>query len=343
MHRRQVHTGISAFVLRACAFVHSVHPRITCRLKGHMNTKKTLLALAMLATAGVAHAQGKINVVTSTEDLASIAAEVGGDRITVESISKGYQDPHFVEAKPSFILKLQRAELLIVVGRELEIGWLPPLINQSRNSKVQAGASGYLDASLQARILDLPTGQVTRAMGDVHPLGNPHYWLDPENGKLIAQSIAAKLAGLRPNDRAYFDQRLADFTARLDTAEKRWLAQLAPYKGAKVVTYHRSYPNFAERFGLDIIGYVEPRPGIPPTPQHTLDLIGEMKRQNVKVVMVEPYFDLKTPNAIGRETGAQVLVLPPSVGGVKEITDYFTLFDYDVNLLVNALKQATGK
>jgi zinc/manganese transport system substrate-binding protein len=308
-----------------------------------MNIKKVLLTLAMLGSAGVAQAQGKLNVIASTEDLASIAAEVGGDRITVESIARGYQDPHFVEAKPSFILKLQKADVLIVVGRELEIGWLPPLINQSRNAKVQQGAAGYLDASLQARILDLPTGQVTRAMGDVHPSGNPHYWLDPENGKAVARSIGAKFTELRPNDRAYFEQRVADFSSRIDAAEKRWLAQLAPYKGVKVVTYHRSYPNFAERFGLDIIGYVEPKPGIPPTPQHTLDLMAEIKRQNVKVVMVEPYFDLKTPNAIGRETGAQVLVLPPSVGGVKEITDYFKLFDYDVNLLANALKQATGK
>jgi zinc/manganese transport system substrate-binding protein len=310
----------------------------------NMKYMRIVLSLLMLAAAaGTAHAQGKLNVVTSTEDLAAIATEVGGDRVSVESIARGYQDPHFVEAKPSFILRMQRADLLIVVGRELEIGWLPPLITQSRNAKVQPGGAGYLDASSQARILDLPTGQVTRAMGDVHPLGNPHYWLDPENGKLIAKSIAAKLGELRPNDRAVFDQRLADFTSRLDAAEKRWLSQLAPYKGAKVVTYHRSYPNFAERFGLDVIGYVEPRPGIPPTPQHTLDLIAEMKRQNVKVVMVEPYFDLKTPNSIGRETGAQVLVVPPSVGGVKEITDYFKLFDYDVNLLVNALKQATGK
>lgn len=308
-----------------------------------MQIKKMLLVAAMLAVAGTARAQGKLAVVTSTEDLASIASEVGGDRINVESIARGYQDPHFVEAKPSFILRLQRADLLIVVGRELEIGWLPPLITQSRNAKVQPGGPGYLDASLQAKILDLPTGQVTRAMGDVHPLGNPHYWLDPENGKLIAKSIGAKFTELRPNDKAFFEQRVADFSARLDAAEKRWLAQLAPYKGAKVVTYHRSYPNMAERFGLDIIGYVEPRPGIPPTPQHTLDLIAEMKRQNVKVVMVEPYFDLKTPNAIGRETGASVLVLPPSVGGIKEITDYFKLFDYDVNLLANALKLATGK
>ena len=234
---------------------------------------RALLLLSMLAWAGVAHAQGKVNVVTATEDLASIAAEVGGDKIAVDSIAKGYQDPHFVEAKPSFILKLQRADLLIVVGRELEIGWLPPLINQSRNAKVQPGGPGYLDASLQARILDLPTGQITRAKGDVHPLGNPHYWLDPENGKIIAKSIAAKLGELRPNDRAFFDQRLADFTSRLDAAEKRWLAQMAPYKGAKVVTYHSSYPNFAERFGLNVVGFVEPRPGIPPTPQHTLDLI----------------------------------------------------------------------
>ena len=298
-----------------------------------------LIVTSMLAPASAAFAQGKLNVVTTTEDLAAIAREVGGDRITVESIARGYQDPHFVEAKPSFILKLQKADLLIVVGRELEIGWLPPLIQQSRNAKVQVGAQGYLDASQRARILDIPTGQVTRAEGDVHPQGNPHYWLDPENGKAVGKEIADKLSELRPNDRATFDQRLTAFNGRVDDAEKRWLAAMQPYKGVKVVTYHRSFPNFAERFGLDIVGYVEPRPGIPPSPQHTLDLINDMKRQNVKLVLVEPYFDLKTPNSIGRETGAQVLVLPPSVGGVKEVTDYFSLFDYDINLLVGALKK----
>jgi ABC-type Zn uptake system ZnuABC Zn-binding protein ZnuA len=276
---------------------------------------------------------------TTTEDLAAIAREVGGDRITVESIARGYQDPHFVEAKPSFILKLQKADLLIVVGRELEIGWLPPLVQQSRNGKIQPGAEGYLDASLGAQILEIPTGQITRAMGDVHPLGNPHYWMDPENGKRIAKEIVDTFDRQRPGNKAYFDQRLGDFTTRLDAAEKKWLAMMAPYKGTKVVTYHRSFPNFAERFGLEIVGYVEPRPGIPPTPQHTLDLITEMKRQNVKVMLIEPYFDLKTPTAIGRETGARVLVMPPSVGGVKETSDYFALFDYNVNLLVDALKK----
>ena len=284
-------------------------------------------------------AQSNLNVMTTTEDLASIAREVGGDRVTVESLAKGYQDPHFVEAKPSFILKLQKADVLVAVGRDLEIGWLPPLTTQSRNAKIQPGGSGYLDASLTAQILELPQGQITRAMGDVHPLGNPHYWLDPENGKRIAKAMADKFAEQRSGDRAYFDQRLASFVSRLDEAEKRWLAIMAPFKGTKVVTYHRSFPNFADRFGLEIVGYVEPRPGIPPTPQHTLDLIGEMKRLNVKLVLVEPYFDLKTPNSVGRATGAEVLVMPPSVGGVKETGDYIALFDYDINLLVTAIKK----
>jgi zinc/manganese transport system substrate-binding protein len=306
--------------------------------------KQTLMMFAAaLLVAGSARAQGKLNVVAATEDLASIGREVGGDRIAIDSIAKGYQDPHFVEAKPSFILRLQKADLLIVVGRELEIGWLPPLITQSRNAKVQPGADGYLDASLEAEILEIPAGQITRAMGDVHPLGNPHYWLDPENGKRIAKEIADRLSRLRPNDASYFAMRLADFDSRLDAAEKRWLAQMAPYKGTKVVTYHQSFPNFAKRFGLEIAGFVEPRPGIPPTPQHTLDLINEMKRENIKLVLVEPYFDLKTPNAIGQQTGAQVLVMPPSVGGVKDATDYFKLFDYDINLLVDAIKKSGAK
>jgi ABC-type Zn uptake system ZnuABC Zn-binding protein ZnuA len=189
----------------------------------------------------------------------------------------------------------------------------------------------------------MPTGQVTRAMGDVHPLGNPHYWLDPGNGGRIAQAIQAKLAELDPADAAAFAQRYADFDRRLTEAEKRWDAQLAPYRGLKIVTYHRSWPNFADRFGLDVVGYIEPRPGIPPSPSHTLDLIQEMKRLGVKIMLVEPYFDLKTPDSIARETGAKVIVMAPSVGGEKEITDYIRLFDYDVNLLATAIRQAGAK
>jgi zinc/manganese transport system substrate-binding protein len=302
----------------------------------------TVMAL-MLSFSAFASAQGKLNVIATTEDLASIAAEVGGDHITIESIAKGYQDPHFVEAKPSFILKLQKADILILVGRELEIGWLPPLINQSRNAKIQQGAPGYLDASLQAQILEVPGGQVTRAEGDVHPLGNPHYWMDPENGKIIAKEIFDTLVKTRPNERAYYEPRLNDFVSRVSAAEKRWLDMMAPYKGTKVVSYHRSFSNFAERFSLNIVGYVEPKPGIPPTPQHTLDLINQMKKDNVKIVLVEPYFDVKTPNAIGRETGAEVLIMPPSVGGNKDVPDYIKLFDNNINMLVTAIKKTSGK
>jgi ABC-type Zn uptake system ZnuABC Zn-binding protein ZnuA len=304
---------------------------------------KALSVAALLALAAVTPARAAVNVMTATEDLADLTRQVGGERVKVESIARGYQDPHFVEAKPSFILKLAKADLLVVVGRELEIGWLPPLIQQSRNAKIQPGAEGYFDASLTAKILELPTGQITRAMGDVHPLGNPHYWLDPDNGRRIAKAIAEKLARMAPADASYFASRYADFDKRVADAEKRWDAMMVPYKGLKIVTYHRSWPNFADRFGLDVIGYVEPRPGIPPSPSHTIELIAEMKRQNVKILLVEPYFDLKTPQSIGRETGARVLVMPPSVGGEKEVPDYVTLFDYDVNLLVKAIKETGAK
>ncbi len=284
-------------------------------------------------------ADSKIRIMTATTDLASLAQEIGGDKVDVESVARGYQDPHFVDPKPSFLLKLSKAELLIVVGLELEIGWLPPLITQSSNPRIQVGAPGYFDASRFARILELPTGQVTRAEGDVHPLGNPHYWLDPDNGLRIAKGIQNKISEMRPNDAAYFAERYDAFAQRLKQSDQQWQAQMKLYAGRKVVTYHRSWPNFAEHFGLNVVGYVEPRPGIPPSPQHTVELIGQMKRDAVKVIMVEPYFDLKTPNSIARDTGAVVVVLMPSVGGEKEITDYFKLFDYDIAKLKRAFDE----
>jgi zinc/manganese transport system substrate-binding protein len=293
----------------------------------------------LLAAAGSLHAAAKLNLVTATQDLAAIAREVAGDKVTVESIAMGYQDPHFVEPKPSFVLKLMKADLLAVVGLQLEIGWLPPLQTQSRNAKIQVGGTGYMDMSQVAQILEIPTGQVTRAMGDVHPLGNPHYWLDPDNGRRIAKAFADKFSQLDSADAAFFAQQYADFDKRLTAAEKNWEAKLAPYRGRKVITYHRSWPNFCERFGLQVVDYVEPRPGIPPTPSHTLEVINTMKRDGIKLILVEPYFDLKTPQAIARDTGGEVAQLMPSVGGVKEITTYFQLFDYDINLLVNLFQK----
>ena len=302
-----------------------------------------LLLIFVLALPAGAFAQGKLNVVSTTEDSGAIAREIGGDKVTVTTLAKGYQDPHFVDPKPSFILAVSRADVLIVVGREMEIGWLPPLLSSSRNSKIQPGAKGYLDPSLNVRILEIPTAQITRAMGDVHPFGNPHYWLEPGNGRRIAQAIRDKLSENAPANAAYFAQRYADFDMRLAAAEKRWDATMAPYKGTKLVTYHRSWPNFMERFGLDVIGYVEPKPGIPPSPSHTLEVIDAMKSQGAKLIVVEPYFDLKTPQANANQVGGKLPVLSPSVGHTNEASDHSLLFEYDINLLSGALKQVTGK
>jgi ABC-type Zn uptake system ZnuABC Zn-binding protein ZnuA len=299
-------------------------------------------AAALLALTALP-ASAALRVVTTTEDLAAIAREVGGDKVEATALARGYQDPHFVEAKPSFILAVSRANLIIAVGRELEIGWLPTLLTSGRNAKVQPGSNGYLDASLNVKILEIPTGQITRAMGDVHPQGNPHYWLDPANGRLIAQAIRDRLSLLDPANKSVFAQRYEDFSSRLAVAEKRWDAMMAPYKGTKIVTYHRSWPNFMDRFGLVVMGYVEPKPGIPPSPSHTLELITDMKAQGVKLIVVEPYFDKKTPLSIASQVGGRVLELAPSVGGTREATDYIKLFDYDVTTLAAALKAVTGK
>ncbi|HEY6928129.1 MAG TPA: metal ABC transporter substrate-binding protein [Thermoanaerobaculia bacterium] len=299
--------------------------------------QKWLLALATLIFA--AHpADAKVRVVTTLQDLASMADSIGGDRVETFALAKGYQDPHFVDAKPSFILKLSNADLLIVAGLELEIGYLPPLIDQSRNAKIHPGSAGYLDASVGCDILQRPTQQVTRAMGDVHPYGNPHYWTDPDNGHVIARAIAAKLAELDPAGKAVYDKNLVQFEAKLKDKEKEWDAKMAPYAGAKIVTFHDSWPNFAKRFKLDVVGHVEPKPGIPPSPTHTLDIINLIQAQKIGVILVEPYFDLKTPNYISSKTGAVVLVFYPSVGGVPEIKDYFSLFDHDIDAFVNAMK-----
>jgi ABC-type Zn uptake system ZnuABC Zn-binding protein ZnuA len=301
-----------------------------------------IVSIILIAAMGLA-AQTPLNIVTSTEDLAALTREVGGDRVKVESIARGYEDPHVVEPKPSHILKLLHADVLIVVGRDLEIGWLPPLIRQSRNARVQPGADGYLDASLTARVLEVPTGQVTRAMGDVHAMGNPHYWLDPANGRRVALAVTQKLSDRRPAAAAHFNARFTDFDRRLRAAEQRWDAMMVPYRGVKVVTYHRTWSNFVERFGLEVIGYVEPRPGIPPSASHTLDLVREMQEQRVPIILVEPYFDPKLPSAVGRQAGASVVTLTPSVGGAPAATDYFTLFDHNLSLLINALRQAGAR
>ena len=307
-----------------------------------MNVPRTGIALLILAAAGLlpappAAAARKLKVVTTLSDFASLAETIGGDRLEAASLAKGYQDPHFVEPKPSFVLKLHEADLLIVAGLELEIGYLPPLLDQARNEAVRPNGKGYLDASVGCEILEKPAEKVTRAMGDVHPSGNPHYWLDPRNGRVVARAIAAKLSALDPAGVETYKKNLAAFEARLTEGEARWARALAPFAGTKIVTYHQSWPNFAKAFRLDVVGYLEPKPGIPPTPQHKLEIVNLMREQKVPVVLMEVYFDEKDPNFIASKTGAKVVILPPSVGGVPAAKDYVSLFDTNVDLLVKGL------
>lgn len=284
-------------------------------------------------------AKGKIRVLTTSTDLKSIAEYVGGDKVEVKSIATGAEDLHFVDAKPSFILQAQKTDLFVVVGLEMEVGWAPSIIDGARNPKIRPGNDGYVDASAGCSILEKPTGNVDRSMGDIHPYGNPHYWLDPENGKVIAENIARALKKISPSDAAAFEKNLDAFKKKLDEKVKGWQAKMKPYKGAKIITYHRSWPNFARRFGLDVIEYMEPKPGIPPSPSHLAQVILKMKKENVKLIMVEPYFDLRAAKVVAGKTGATVFAAPPSVGGVKSVKDYFELFDYLVDNVSKILSQ----
>jgi zinc/manganese transport system substrate-binding protein len=280
-----------------------------------------------------------LHVVTTTEDLAAIAREVGSPLVEVESLTRGTQDPHFLEARPSMILKVSRADLFIEIGAELEIGWAPPLLIGARNPAIQPGAPGFLDVSNNVELLEVPTGGVDRSQGDVHPLGNPHYQLDPENGKAIAQSIAKKLTALLPDQSEKINQNLKEFYRRLDDAITRWKNQMKPYEGTKVVTYHKSWSYFTKRFGLNVIDYVEDKPGIPPSPTHINQLIAAMKQEKPKLIIMEPWFSHSIPDLLTRETGAKIVVLPPSVGGVEGVKTYFDLFDHLISQLTKALSE----
>jgi len=282
-----------------------------------------------------------LRVVTTTEDLAAIAREIGGSRVTVESICRGYQDPHFVDAKPSFMVTLKRADLFVEVGRDLEVGWAPGLLNGARNPRILPGAAGFVDASAQVEILEIPAS-VSRAHGDVHPFGNPHYWLDPVNGAGIARAIRDGLARVAPADAALFRERCADFEKRLAEAVPRLEARAREIgiTGARVVTYHRSWSYFARAFGFEVVNFVEPRPGIPPSPNHVADLTTQMKQGRVKLLIMEDFFDPRLPQKIARDTGVPLVILPTSVGAEDGIRSYFDLFDHQLTRIAQALKGA---
>ena len=298
------------------------------------------IAVAVLTVLALAprDMQAQLKVVTSTTDLFDIAREVGGNKITATHIGEGYQDPHFIEAKPSFVLQLRNADVWAFVGLDLEIGWMPLLLDGARNPKIRQGGTGYLDASTAVPILDRPQGNVDRSMGDVHPLGNPHYWLDPENGRRIARLFKAKFTQLDPANATTYDANEKSFEGRLNVAEKGWQADLATIKGKPVVAWHTSWRYFAEYNGMNIVAFMEPKPGVPPSPSHLYEVIQAVKRTGAKAIVMEPFYDRKVADLVAKQTGIKVLILPPSVGGVKGNDDYIQLMKYDMSQLANAVR-----
>ncbi len=300
--------------------------------------KIMVCVIAMLFMEGLAWA-APLRVVTTTEDLAAIAREVGGARVTVESLARGSQDPHFLEARPSLILRAAQADLFIQVGLDLEVGWAPLLLVEARNPAILPGAPGYLDASTNIEVLEVPTTRVDRSLGDVHPFGNPHYTLDPENGKVIAHDIAQRLMAMLPGQADVIEHNHHEFVRRLDRAISQWKEQMKPYQEINVVTYHKSWTYFARRFGLSVVGYVEPKPGIPPSPAHIAQLIPLMKQQKVRLIVMEPFYARAIADGLAQHTGAKLLVLPSSVGGADNVKTYVDLFDHLVGQLTKALSE----
>jgi zinc/manganese transport system substrate-binding protein len=285
-------------------------------------------AFALLAGLAVARpAAAKVNVVTSIETFADLARKVGGDRVDVKSLSRGYMDPHFVEPKPSLVIDLNRADLLVHVGLELEIGWLPPLVLGARNAKIQPGQPGNLDASVGIPILDVPQTKVDRSMGDIHPQGNPHYWIPPASAAIVAREIAERLKAIDPAGAADYEARLAKFNAELARRRGEWEKRAAALRGTKVVTYHKSWSYVSSWLGLQEVGYVEPKPGIPAPPSHIAQLIGLMRREGVKLILMESFYPRNTVDLVADKAGARAVVIPSDVGATPAIKDYFDLVD----------------
>jgi zinc/manganese transport system substrate-binding protein len=280
---------------------------------------------------------GTIKVVTTTTDLKSITELIGGDKVSVSSIATGYQNPHFVDPKPSYIISLSKADMFVTVGLDLETGWSPQLLTSSRNNKIQKGSAGYVDASIGVTLYQVPSS-VNRGEGDIHIYGNPHYWLDPMNGKTIARNIADGLERVDPANKAVYEANLQTFNAKIDAKMKEWQSKMAAFKGSKIIAYHNEWVYFETRFGLQIVDFMEPKPGIPPTPSQIVKVIREIKDNKVKVIISSPYFTTSSSDVVSKQTGAKELTLATSVGGFDSIKDYYSLFDYNIAQLTAALR-----
>src|ERR1700730_1735352 len=298
--------------------------------------KKILLILSItVACAFTAHA--KLNVVATLPDFGSFAREIGGDKIDIVVLAKATEDPHFVDARPSFVVPLRNADVLIDGGAELEIGWLPPLLQNARNPKIEAGKPGRVQASQGIRLMNVP-GNVTRAAGDVHALGNPHFTVDPIIAKAIAQHIAQSFAALDSANAAFYDGNYKKFEATINAKLQEWGAAMLPFKDQHVVAYHDSWPYFGHRFGINIDIFLEPKPGIPPSPSHLTEVIAQMKAQHVKAVIVEPFHDRRIAEKVASATGAKVVEFAQFPGGLSGTDTYVRLIDTLVSRLSAALK-----
>lgn len=302
-----------------------------------MNNYKILFGLLLLSISLTS--QAALKVVTSTQDLAAIAEAVGGEQVQVQSLTPGTRDPHFAAAKPSMIRKVFDADMLLVLGAELEVGWLPPLLQSARNERVLPGNPGYLDLSGVVPLLGKVSGPVSRAMGDVHAAGNPHYWLDPRNGVRMAQAIAARLGELDPAHKDDYQQRFRDFSQTMDSKLPAWRAALTQLKGTPVIAYHKSFIYLAEAFEFRIADEVEPKPGIAPSAASLSALVARIKNEHIALLIMEPYYERRSASYLSEETGIRVAILPQSVGAQPEIHSYFDLFD----AIVAALNKAGEK
>ncbi len=294
-------------------------------------------ALALGLLAGGAAAADKLRVVASLSDLKALTEAVGGDLVEVDTLARGDQNPHDLELRPSLMVKLRRADLLVRNGIDGD-PWVEPLVRGAGNGRLAPGGVGLLDVSRGIQILGVPQGPVDRSRGDVHPEGNPHYTLDPASAAIVTANIVEGLARLAPDQRSVFEARRREWLTRLDAVLVRWQESLAPYRGTRVVTYHDTWIYFLDRFGLVSAGTVEDRPGIPPAPAHVAELVRRMRSEQVRVLVYEPWADRKLVERIARETGARAVGLATAVGATKEATSYLELFEFNVRALAQALR-----
>ena len=295
----------------------------------------SLVALGLWA--GSVEAADKIRVVTTTTDLKALTEAVGGDLVEVDALARGNQNAHDLEVRPSLMVKVRRADLLVINGLELD-QWAEVVVQGANNPKVIPGAPGRVDASAGILVLEVPRTRVDRSMGDVHPVGNPHYTVDPGMAPDITANVLEGLVRVAPQHRAGFERNREQFLARLGQAMAKWAADMAPYKGAKVIVDHNMWPYFLTRFGLIQAGSVEERPGIPPTPTHLTKLIAYMKEDKIKVIMAVPWADHKLAERIAQEAGAKVVLVANGVGALKGTDTYLDTIDYNVKAVAQALK-----